>query len=188
MIMKKIKYRFKMIFKSKYDDNIYCNYLNFYNMLFHNEIKNLKQMKKILIKMVEKSYNKIINEDKPAMFIYDNERQKVDLYWNKYFMRNVLQLKDIFDDKPKNLCRKYKKENRKYKQWDYIINKFNNESYLEASDKVNEYLMYIIRILDIKIDIYYNAEKRKLYTKKYKINENVYDKLEKQIRSNKDVR
>lgn len=190
MLIRKIKYRFKMIFKSKYDKSFYCNYLNFYNMLYHNRIKNLKQMKKNLIKMVEKSYNKTINEDKPTMFIYNKERQCVDRYWNEYFMRNVLQLKDIYDE-PKKLCRQYRKANRKYKEWDEIINKFNKstESYLEPSDNKNEYLMYIIRILDVKIDIYYNtAEKRKLYTKKYKINENVYDKLEKQIRSNKDVR
>ena len=122
MLMRKIRYRFKMIFKSKYNKSMYCNYLHFYNMLFHNHIKNIKQMKKILIKMVEKSYNKTINENKPAMFIYNKERHDVDIYWNKYFMRNVLELKDIWD-KPRDLCRKYKKENRKYKQWDSIIKK-----------------------------------------------------------------
>ena len=43
MLIRKIKHRFKMIFKSKYDNDIYCNYLHFYNMLFDNQIKDLKQ-------------------------------------------------------------------------------------------------------------------------------------------------
>lgn len=42
-----------------------------------------------------------------------------------------------------------------------------------------DYLMYIIRILDVKIDIYYDMNKNKLYTKKRKINEDVYDTLKK---------
>ena len=179
MIIRKIKNRFKMIFKSKYDNHIYCNYLEFYNMLLHDQIKDLKKMKKILIKMVEKSYNKTINDDKPAMFIYNRERHDVDLYWNEYFMRNVLKLRDVYGKKFKDLCRQYKKENKKYKQWDNIIKSFNSatESYLTMDFK--DYHMYIIRILDVKIDIYYNMNKNKLYTKKRKINENVYDALKK---------
>ena len=190
ILLRRIKHKIIMIFKSKYRDSIYCNYLLFYNMLFHNEIKNLKQMKKILIKMVEKSYNRTIKDNRLTMEIYDKERHDVDIYWNVYFMRNIIQLKDVFDVEHKNLCRQYRKANRKYKDWDDIINKFNKstESYLAPDNEKNNYLMYIIRILDTKIDIYYNTEKKKLYTKKYIINENVYDKLEKQIRSNKDVR
>ena len=190
ILLRRIKHKIIMIFKSKYRDSIYCNYLLFYNMLFHNEIKNLKQMKKILIKMVEKSYNRTIKDNRLTMEIYDKERHDVDIYWNVYFMRNIIQLKDVFDVEHKNLCRQYRKANRKYKDWDDIINKFNKstESYLAPDNEKNNYLMYIIRILDTKIDIYYNKEKKKLYTKKYIINENVYDKLEKQIRSNKDVR
>lgn len=171
MLIRKIKHRFKMIFKSKYDNDIYCNYLHFYNMLFHNQIKNLKQMKKILIKMVEKSYNKTIKEDKPAMIIYDKERHDIELYWNEYFMRNVLQLKDIFDE-PRRLCRQYRKEQRKYKDIDESIKSINDKtiSYLQLMVGVdNIYYLYIIRILDVKIIIYYDMSNKRLYTKKYKI-------------------
>ena len=171
MLIRKIKHRFKMIFKSKYDNDIYCNYLHFYNMLFHNRIKNLKQMKKILIKMVEKSYNKTIKEDKPAMIIYDKERHDVELYWNEYFMRNVLQLKDIFDE-PRKLCRQYRKEQRKYKDIDESIKSINDKtiSYLQLMVGIdNVYYLYIIRILDVKIIIYYDMSNKRLYTKKYKI-------------------
>lgn len=171
MLIRKIKHRFKMIFKSKYDNDIYCNYLHFYNMLFHNQIKDLKQMKKILIKMVEKSYNKTIKEDKPAMIIYDKERHDVDIYWNEYFMRNVLQLKDIFDE-PRRLCRQYRKEQRKYKDIDESIKSINDKtsSYLQLMVGLdNIYYLYIIRILDVKIIIYYDMSNKRLYTKKYKI-------------------
>ena len=171
MLIRKIKHRFKMIFKSKYDNDIYCNYLHFYNMLFHNRIKNLKQMKKILIKMVEKSYNKTIKEDKPAMIIYDKERHDVELYWNEYFMRNVLKLKDIFDE-PRKLCRQYRKEQRKYKDIDESIKSINDKtiSYLQLMVGLdNIYYLYIIRILDVKIIIYYDMSNKRLYTKKYKI-------------------
>jgi len=171
MLIRKIKHRFKMIFKSKYDNDIYCNYLHFYNMLFHNQIKDLKQMKKILIKMIEKSYNKTIKEDKPAMIIYDKERHDVDIYWNEYFMRNVLQLKDIFDE-PRRLCRQYRKEQRKYKDIDESIKSINNKtsSYLQLMVGLdNIYYLYIIRILDVKIIIYYDMSNKRLYTKKYKI-------------------
>ena len=171
MLIRKIKHRFKMIFKSKYDNDIYCNYLHFYNMLFHNQIKDLKQMKKILIKMVEKSYNKTVKEDKPAMIIYDKERHDVELYWNEYFMRNVLQLKDIFDE-PRRLCRQYRKEQRKYKDIDESIKSINNKtsSYLQLMVGLdNIYYLYIIRILDVKIIIYYDISNKRLYTKKYKI-------------------
>ena len=171
MLIRKIKHRFKMIFKSKYDNDIYCNYLHFYNMLFHNQIKDLKQMKKILIKMVEKSYNKTIKEDKPAMIIYDKERHDVKLYWNEYFMRNVLQLKDIFDE-PRKLCRQYRKEQRKYKDIDESIKSINDKtiSYLQLMVGIdNIYYLYIIRILDVKIIIYYDMSNKRLYTKKYKI-------------------
>jgi len=171
MLIRKIKHRFKMIFKSKYDNDIYCNYLHFYNMLFHNRIKNLKQMKKILIKMVEKSYNKTIKEDKPAMIIYDKERHDIELYWNEYFMRNVLQLKDIFDE-PRKLCRQYRKEQRKYKDIDESIKSINDKtsSYLQLMVGLdNIYYLYIIRILDVKIIIYYDMSNKRLYTKKYKI-------------------
>lgn len=170
-ILRKIKHRFKMIFKTKYDNDIYCNYLHFYNMLFHNRIKDLKQMKKILIKMVEKSYNKTINENKPAMIIYDKERHDVELYWNEYFMRNVLQLKDIFDE-PRKLCRQYRKEQRKYKDIDESIKSINDKtiSYLQLMVGIdNIYYLYIIRILDVKIIIYYDMSNKRLYTKKYKI-------------------
>ena len=172
MLIRKIKHRFKMIFKSKYDKNFYCNYLHFYGMLFHNQIKDLKQMKKILIKIVEKSYNKTIKEDKPAMIIYDRERHKIDLYWNEYFMRNVLRLKDIFDNKPKKLCRQYKKEQRKYKDIDESIKSINDKtsSYMQLiDDSVNICYLYIIRIIDVKIIIYYDMSNKRLYTKKYKI-------------------
>ena len=171
MLIRKIKHRFKMIFKSKYDNDIYCNYLHFYNILFHNQIKNLKQMKKILIKMVEKSYNKTIKEDKPAMIIYDKERHDIELYWNEYFMRNVLQLKDIFDE-PRKLCRQYRKEQRKYKDIDESIKSINDKtiSYLQLMVGIdNIYYLYIIRILDVKIIIYYDMSNKRLYTKKYKI-------------------
>ena len=171
MLIRKIKHRFKMIFKTKYDNDIYCNYLHFYNMLFHNQIKDLKQMKKILIKMVEKSYNKTIKEDKPAMIIYDKERHDVELYWNEYFMRNVLQLKDIFDE-PRKLCRQYRKEQRKYKDIDESIKSINDKtiSYLQLMVGIdNIYYLYIIRILDVKIIIYYDMSNKRLYTKKYKI-------------------
>ena len=171
MLIRKIKHRFKMIFKSKYDNDIYCNYLHFYNMLFHNQIKDLKQMKKILIKMVEKSYNKTVKEDKPAMIIYDKERHDVELYWNEYFMRNVLQLKDIFDE-PRRLCRQYRKEQRKYKDIDESIKSINDKtiSYLQLMVGIdNIYYLYIIRILDVKIIIYYDISNKRLYTKKYKI-------------------
>lgn len=172
MLIRRIKYIFKNIFKSKYQDNIYCNYLYFYNMLLYDQIKNLKQMKKILIKMIEKSYNKIINEDKPAMIIYDRERHKIDLYWNEYFMRNVLWLKDIFYDKSKKLCRQYKKEQRKYKDDDESIKSLNDKtnSYMQLIDgSINICYLYIIRILDVKIIIYYDMNNKRLYTKKYKI-------------------
>jgi len=171
MLIRKIKHRFKMIFKSKYDNDIYCNYLNFYDMLFHNQIKDLKQMKKILIKMIEKSYNKTIKEDKPAMIIYDKERHDIELYWNEYFMRNVLQLKDIFDE-PRKLCRQYRKEQRKYKDIDESIKSINDKtiSYLQLMVGIdNIYYLYIIRILDVKIIIYYDMSNKRLYTKKYKI-------------------
>ena len=171
MLIRKIKHRFKMIFKSKYDNDIYCNYLHFYNILSHNQIKNLKQMKKILIKMVEKSYNKTIKEDKPAMIIYDKERHDIELYWNEYFMRNVLQLKDIFDE-PRKLCRQYRKEQRKYKDIDESIKSINDKtiSYLQLMVGIdNIYYLYIIRILDVKIIIYYDMSNKRLYTKKYKI-------------------
>jgi hypothetical protein len=140
-------------------------------MLFHNQIKDLKQMKKILIKMVEKSYNKTIKEDKPAMIIYDKERHDVELYWNEYFMRNVLQLKDIFDE-PRKLCRQYRKEQRKYKDIDESIKSINDKtiSYLQLMVGIdNVYYLYIIRILDVKIIIYYDMSNKRLYTKKYKI-------------------
>ena len=171
MLIRKIKHRFKMIFKSKYDNDIYCNYLHFYNMLFHNKIKDLKQMKKILIKMVEKSYNKTIKEDKPTMIIYDKERHDVELYWNEYFMRNVLQLKDIFDE-PRKLCRQYRKEQRKYKDIDESIKSINDKtnSYMQlVNESINICYLYIIRILDVKIIIYYDMNNKRLYTKKYKI-------------------
>ena len=85
-------------------------------------------VKKILIKMVEKSYNKTIKDNRLSMEIYDKERHNVDIYWNAYFMRNILQLKDIFDVEHKSLCRQYRKANRKYKDWDDIINKFNKST------------------------------------------------------------
>jgi hypothetical protein len=144
-------------------------------------------MKKILIKMVEKSYNKTVNENKPAMIIYDKERHDVELYWNEYYMRNILKLKDVYDD-ARALCRKYRKENRKFKAWDEIINKFNDStaSYSQLlTDKGDVYYLYIIRILDVKIDIYYNMTKKKLYTKKRKINEDIYDNVKKQLRRHK---
>jgi hypothetical protein len=128
-------------------------------------------MKKILIKMVEKSYNKTIKEDKPAMIIYDKERHDVELYWNEYFMRNVLQLKDIFDE-PRKLCRQYRKEQRKYKDIDESIKSINDKtiSYLQLMVGIdNIYYLYIIRILDVKIIIYYDMSNKRLYTKKYKI-------------------
>lgn len=184
MLIRKIKYRFKTIFKSKYDKSMFCNYLHFYNILFHNRIKDLKQMKKILIKIVEKSYNKTIKTNRPAMFIYNKERHDVELYWNEYFMRNVLELRNIWDE-PRDLCKKYKKENKKYKQWDNTIESFNNttKSYLTMDFK--DYCMYTIRILDVKIDIYYNMNKNKLYTKKRKIKEDVYDTLKNKSRRHK---
>jgi hypothetical protein len=128
-------------------------------------------MKKILIKMIEKSYNKTIKEDKPAMIIYDKERHDVDIYWNEYFMRNVLQLKDIFDE-PRKLCRQYRKEQRKYKDIDESIKSINDKtiSYLQLMVGIdNIYYLYIIRILDVKIIIYYDMSNKRLYTKKYKI-------------------
>jgi hypothetical protein len=140
-------------------------------MLFHNQIKDLKQMKKILIKMVEKSYNKTIKEDKPAMIIYDKERRDVDIYWNEYFMRNVLQLKDIFDE-PRRLCRQYRKEQRKYKDIDESIKSINDKtnSYMQLiNESINICYLYIIRILDVKIIIYYDMNNKRFYTKKYKI-------------------
>ena len=171
MLIRKIRHRFKMIFKSKYDKSMYCNYMYFYDILFHNRIKNIKQMKKILIKMVEKSYNKTINENKPDMFIYNKERHDIDIYWNEYFMRNVLKLKDIFDE-PKKLCRQYRKEHRKFKYIDESIKSMNDktDSYLQlATGLDNIYYLYIIRILDVKIIIYYDMDNKRLYTEKYKI-------------------
>ena len=47
---------------------------DFYNALFNNKIKSVKQMRKILIKIIEKSYNKKIKTNKHAMMIFDEER------------------------------------------------------------------------------------------------------------------
>lgn len=105
------------------------------------------------------------------MMIFDEERHKVNVYWNEYFMRTILKLKYIWD-KPKELCRKFKTEHRKYKQWDECIDKFNvaTASYSQLStDKEYVYYLYIIRILDMKIIIYYNMNNKKIYTKKYKL-------------------
>ena len=77
----------------------------------------------------------------------------------------------IFDE-PKELCRKFRTEQRKYKQWDEYIDKFNEAtaSYSQLlTDKKYVYYLYIIRILDVKIIIYYNMNDKKLYTKKYKL-------------------
>ena len=109
-----IKIRLRKAKTMIYSDNIYCNYSHFYNALFNNKIKSVKQMRKILIKIIEKSYNKKIKTNKPAMMIFDEERHKVNVYWNKYFMRTILKLKYIFDE-PKELCRKFRTEQRKYK-------------------------------------------------------------------------
>ena len=48
-----------------YSDNIYCNYSHFYNALFNNKIKSVKQMRKILIKIIEKTYNKKLKQINP---------------------------------------------------------------------------------------------------------------------------
>ena len=119
----RIKIRLRKAKTMIYSDNIYCNYSHFYNALFNNKIKSVKQMRKILIKIIEKSYNKKIKINKPAMMIFDEERHKVNVYWNEYFMRTILKLKYIFDE-PKELCRKFRTEQRKYKQWDEYIDKF----------------------------------------------------------------
>ena len=167
----RIKIRLRKAKTMIYSDNIYCNYSHFYNALFNNKIKSVKQMRKILIKIIEKSYNKKIKTNKPAMTIFDEERHKVNVYWNEYFMRTILKLKYIFDE-PKELCRKFRTEQRKYKQWDEYIDKFNEAtaSYSQLlTDKKYVYYLYIIRILDVKIIIYYNMNDKKLYTKKYKL-------------------
>lgn len=158
-----------------YSDDIYRNYSYFYRALFDNKIKSVKQMKKILIKIIEKTYNKKIKVNEPAMMIFDKERRDIDIYWNEYFMRNILKLKDIWDE-PRKLCRKFKKEHRKYNRWDEYINKFNvtTESYSQLStDKEYVYYLYSIRILDVNIIIYYNMNNKKLYTKKYKLKEDL---------------
>ena len=169
----RIKIRLKKAKTMIYSDNIYCNYSHFYNALFNNKIKSVKQMRKILIKIIEKSYNKKIKTNKPAMMIFDEERHKVNVYWNEYFMRTILKLKYIFD-KPKELCRKFRTEQRKYKQWNEYIDKFNETtaSYSQLlTDKKYVYYLYIIRILDVYIIIYYNMNNKKLYTKKCKLKE-----------------
>lgn len=158
-----------------YSDDIYRNYSYFYRALFDNKIKSVKQMKKILIKIIEKIYNKKIKVNEPAMMIFDKERHDIDIYWNEYFMRNILKLKDIWGE-PRKLCRKFKKEHRKYNQWDKYINKFNvtTESYSQLlTDKEDVYYLYSIRILDVNIIIYYNMNNKKLYTKKYKLKEDL---------------
>ena len=74
------------------------------------------------------------------------------------------------------MCRKFKKEHRKYNQWDKYINKFNvtTESYSQLlTDKEDVYYLYSIRILDVNIIIYYNMNNKKLYTKKYKLKEDL---------------
>ena len=169
----RIKIRLRKAKTMIYSDNIYCNYSHFYNALFNNKIKSVKQMRKILIKIIEKSYNKKIKTNKPAMMIFDEERHKVNVYWNEYFMRNILKLKDIWGE-PRKLCRKFKKEHRKYNRWDEYIDKFNitTESYSQLStDKEDVYYLYSIRILDAYIIIYYNMNNKKLYTKKCKLKE-----------------
>ena len=111
------------------------------------------------------------------MMIFDEERHKVNVYWNEYFMRTILKLKYIFDE-PKELCRKFRTEQRKYKQWDEYIDKFNEAtaSYSQLlTDKKYVYYLYIIRILDVKIIIYYNMNDKKLYTKKYKLQGDLLD-------------
>ena len=173
----RIKIRLRKAKTMIYSDNIYCNYSHFYNSLFNNKIKSVKQMRKILIKIIEKSYNKKIKTNKPAMMIFDEERHKVNVYWNEYFMKTILKLKYIFDE-PKELCRKFRTEQRKYKQWDEYIDKFNEAtaSYSRLlTDKKYVYYLYIIRILDVKIIIYYNMNDKKLYTKKYKLQGDLLD-------------
>ena len=148
----RIKIRLRKAKPMIYSDNIYCNYSHFYNALFNNKIKSVKQMRKILIKIIEKSYNKKIKTNKPAMMIFDEERHKVNVYWNEYFMRTILKLKYIFDE-PKELCRKFRTEQRKYKQWDEYIDKFN-----EATASYSQLLT-----------------DKKLYTKKYKLQGDLLD-------------
>lgn len=67
----RIKIRLRKAKTMFYSDNIYCNYSHFYNAPFNNKIKSVKQMRKILIKIIEKSYNKKIKTNKPAMMIFD---------------------------------------------------------------------------------------------------------------------
>ena len=168
-----IKIRLRKIKIMNYSNDIYRNYSYFYRALFDNKIKSVKQMKKILIKIIEKTYNKKIKVNEPAMMIFDKERHDINVYWNEYFMRNILKLKDIWGE-PRKLCRKFKKEHRKYNRWDEYIDKFNitTESYSQLStDKEDVYYLYSIRILDAYIIIYYNMNNKKLYTKKCKLKE-----------------
>lgn len=156
--------------------NIYIQYLNFYDNLFDGYIKNLRQLKRCLIKCIEISYNKKVTDNKPEMMIYENERHDIEIYWD-YFKENLIDLKGVYGN-VKELCRQYKKENKKIKyrkMIDESIEKSNKATahYLTMDFKY-KYNMYTIRILDTIIDIYYDMGKNKFFTKKHKIKGDLY--------------
>lgn len=162
----------------KKEKDIYIQYLDFYDKIFDEDIKTLKQLKRYLIKCIEIAYNKKVTENKPEMMIYEKERHDIEVYWEGYFKKVLIELKHIYGN-AKELCRQYKKENKeiKYRKMiDESIEKSNKATahYL-TMDFRYKYNMYTIRILDTIIDIYYDMGKNKFFTKKHKIKGDLYD-------------